>query len=107
MPDKVIKPYNESQSKKLIEEFAMKKNERMKTQDLEELKRQGASFIYIDQFGNTAILWSIANGHFDGAMKIIEVGPSEQLFIQDKKYEQNSPLHLVLAKAYTERTGLG
>ena len=61
-------------------------------------------------FGNTALLWAIANANNEMAIELIKWCPREQRFNfiskQCKKFK-NSPLHLAIAKGYTDTSAIG
>lgn len=66
------------------------------------LVQEGGDFNIQDRWGNTPLLWAIANGMFSMAKQIIENAPRETDF--DIIGRGNTALHLALAKGYTERT---
>ncbi len=54
---------------------------------------------------NTLLLWLIANGKFETALKVIEFAShNDHLNVRDIDWRLNSPLHLIIAKGYTTRT---
>ncbi|MCP5504133.1 MAG: ankyrin repeat domain-containing protein [Chlamydiales bacterium] len=66
------------------------------------LVREGGDFNFQDRWGNTPLLWAIANGLFSMADQIIRSPPLGTNF--DIIGRGNTALHLALAKGYTNRT---
>jgi hypothetical protein len=66
------------------------------------LKDAGIDFNILDHWGNTALIWAIANGNFSMAREMIRLAPMSTDF--NIKGRGNTALHLAIGKGYTTRT---
>jgi ankyrin repeat protein len=74
---------------------------------VEILRRRGADFNYQEHyFGNTALLWAIANANNGMAREIILRG-NQNLNLQDTDRGKNTPLILAIGKGYTTHDANG
>lgn len=62
------------------------------------LAQHGASFDELDDWGNTPLLWSIANANNEMALEILNY--QQNINAQDSLFSQNTALHLAIAKGY-------
>jgi len=69
---------------------------------VEVLRDAGADFNIQDRWGNTALIWAIANGNFSMAREMIRLAPLSTDF--NIKGMGNTALHLAIRKGYTTRT---
>lgn len=69
------------------------------------LRDAGADFNIQDRWGNTPLIWAIANGKFSMAQEMIRLAPMSTDF--NIKGMGNTALHLAIGKGYTTRTSDG
>ncbi len=68
------------------------------------LKDQGIDFSKKDRFGNTALMWAIANANNTMAKEIIELGGVAVINEQDDRLSKSAPLHLLIVKGYKDKS---
>lgn len=74
------------------------------------LARYGADFGAQDVYSNTPFMWAIANGNNGMAREILKQMPASQrksLDKQSKLYQNNSALHMLIAKGYITANAQG
>lgn len=67
---------------------------------VEILKNHGVDFAWQDSWGNTALIWAIANAKNTAAIEIIRQSQGQGINIQDDWGHENTALHLAIAKGY-------